>query len=145
MFIFFCLALQIFRGTTDVHHDIIEMKNEYKQQLAEPKWSFKKLFTTKSLRLPLLIVCALACAQQLSGINVVSIRFPSLYLVKYLLKELYHRRVFIQVCLQIDPESFEWGLLPRSVALKWNPQRRMIIGELNRLCSTIQAWRYFWR
>ena len=33
-------------------------------------------------------------------------------------KELYHRRVFIQVCLQIDPESYEWGLSARSVVLK---------------------------
>ena len=35
------------------------------------------------------------------------------YLIKivvHLLKELYHRRVFIQVCLQIDLESYEWGL-----------------------------------
>ena len=33
----------------------------------------------------------------------------------YDLKGLYHRRVFIQVCLQIDPESYEWGLSARSV------------------------------
>ena len=33
------------------------------------------------------------------------------------LKELYHRRVFIKVCLQIDPEFYEWGLSARSVHL----------------------------
>ena len=51
------------------------------------------------------------------------------------LSYLYHRRVFIQVCLQIDPESYEWGLSARSVDLKWNPRRRMIKGELNRSMS----------
>ena len=34
------------------------------------------------------------------------------------LKGLYHRRVVIQVCLQIDPESYEFGLSARSVDLK---------------------------
>ena len=34
------------------------------------------------------------------------------------LKGLYHRRDFIQVCLLIDPESYEWGLSARSVDLK---------------------------
>ena len=38
-----------------------------------------------------------------------------------------------QVCVQIDPESYEWGLSVRSVELKGNPQRRMILGELNSL------------
>ena len=32
-----------------------------------------------------------------------------------MLNELYHRRVFTRVCLQIDPESYEWGLSARSV------------------------------
>ena len=58
------------------------------------------------------------------------------------LKRLYHRRVFIQVCLQIDPESYEWGLLARSVDLKWNPQRRMIIAELIDYATLCQACRY---
>ena len=34
------------------------------------------------------------------------------------LKGLYHRRIFIQVCLQIDPESYEWCLSARSDDLK---------------------------
>ena len=55
------------------------------------------------------------------------------------LKGLYHRRVFIQGRLQIDPESYEWGLSARSVDLKWNPQQRMMIGELNRLCSALSS------
>ena len=64
--------------------------------------------------------------------------FPSRELIYDLRcsKELYHRRVFIQVCLQIDPE---WGLSVRSVDLKWNPQWRVTIGELNRLCSAISS------
>ena len=33
-------------------------------------------------------------------------------------KGLYHTRVFIQVCLQYDPEFYEWGLSARSVHLK---------------------------
>ena len=36
------------------------------------------------------------------------------------LKGLYHRRVFA-VCLQSDPESYEWGLSVRSVDLIPNP------------------------
>ena len=36
------------------------------------------------------------------------------------LKGFYHRRLFA-VCLQRDPESYEWGLSVRSVDLKWNP------------------------
>ena len=42
-------------------------------------------------------------------------------------------------CLQINPESYEWGLSVRSVDLKRNPKRRMIIGEFNRLCSAISS------
>ena len=59
------------------------------------------------------------------------------------LRELYHRRVCIQVCSQIDPESYEWGLSARSVDFKWNPQRRRMIGELNRLCSSISSLSLF--
>ena len=38
----------------------------------------------------------------------------------HILKGLYHRRVYA-ACLQIDPESYEWGLSVRSVDLKRNP------------------------
>ncbi|CAH1775421.1 unnamed protein product [Owenia fusiformis] len=64
-------SLQRFRGTDDVRADILEMKNEQKQALAEPNWSMMKLFKAKHLRMPLAVVCSLALGQQLSGINVV--------------------------------------------------------------------------
>ena len=71
-------------------------------------------------------------------------KFVSLFLsvcfsCYFVLKGLYHWRVVIQVCLQIDPDSYEWSLSARSVDLKWNPQRRMIKGELNRLCLAISS------
>ena len=56
-------------------------------------------------------------------------------------KGLYHRRVFA-VCLQIDSESYEWGLSARAVDLKRNPQRRMIIRKLSKLCP-ISSFCYF--
>lgn len=65
------VALQLFRGTDDVELDIEEMKAEQLQMKEEPKWSFKELLRNKNLRMPLILVCSLACAQQLSGINVV--------------------------------------------------------------------------
>ena len=50
------------------------------------------------------------------------------------------KSLFIEVCLQIDPESNEWGLSARSIDLEWNPQQRMIIlGELNRLSFAISS------
>jgi sugar porter (SP) family MFS transporter len=64
-------ALQRFRGTTDVDLDIQEMELEQQQMALEKKWSFKQLLLSKSLRMPLALVCGLACCQQLSGINVV--------------------------------------------------------------------------
>ena len=39
------------------------------------------------------------------------------------LNELYHRRVFINVCLQIDPEYYEWGLSAKSTVA--NDTRRV--------------------
>ena len=59
--------------------DINEMKLEHKQQQAEPEWTFKQLLASKQLRLPLMLVCALACSQQLSGINVVCASIPVEY------------------------------------------------------------------
>ena len=64
-------ALKRFRGTDDVEMDVDEMKLEQQQLQREPKWSVVQLLKTKSLRSPLLLVCALAMCQQLSGINVV--------------------------------------------------------------------------
>jgi len=64
-------ALKRFRGKDDVKMDLEEMDMEKKQVQEEPSWSFGALISDKKLRLPLIIVCSLACAQQLSGINVV--------------------------------------------------------------------------
>ena len=68
----FMVALQRFRGLEDVSEDIAEMQYDLEQQLKEPEWTFRQLLRDKVLRMPLLIVCLLAMAQQLSGINVVS-------------------------------------------------------------------------
>ena len=67
----FLIALQKFRGRTDVKADMEEMTREYEIQKSEEEWSFKQLFTARQLRLPLILVCSLAMCQQLSGINVV--------------------------------------------------------------------------
>lgn len=64
-------ALRKFRGREDVSKDMVEMEAEVQQQRKEPAWSLLQLLRTRSLRLPLLLVCSAAIAQQLSGINVV--------------------------------------------------------------------------
>jgi hypothetical protein len=64
-------ALRRFRGREDVSKDVVEMEAEVQQQRKEPAWSLLQLLRTRSLRLPLLLVCSAAIAQQLSGINVV--------------------------------------------------------------------------
>ena len=64
-------ALKIFRGKDDVREDMEEMRAESEMQKKEKKWTFGQLFRATGLRLPLIIVCALATCQQLSGINVV--------------------------------------------------------------------------
>ena len=66
-------AMRVFRGVDNVEDDINEILLEQEQQDLEPKWTFKELLSSKQLRLPLLLVASLASAQQLSGINVVSI------------------------------------------------------------------------
>lgn len=68
------VALQKFRGEDDVEADIVEMKREIAEQQNEPAWTLKELLTSRTLRLPLMLVCVLAVAQQLSGINMVSMR-----------------------------------------------------------------------
>jgi len=73
-------ALKRFRGVDDVYYDIQEMKMEKEQADTEPEWSFKMLLQSKDLRLPLGLVCALACCQQLSGINVVFYYSTSVFL-----------------------------------------------------------------
>lgn len=64
-------ALRVFRGKDDVTDDMDEMRAESAMQKKEKKWTFGQLFRAVDLRLPLVIVCALATCQQLSGINVV--------------------------------------------------------------------------
>lgn len=64
-------ALKRFRGRDDVSADMEEMRKENEIQKKEKKWTFGQLFKNNHLRLPLLLVSALAMCQQLSGINVV--------------------------------------------------------------------------
>ena len=72
-----------FRGTDDVKADIDEMRREYEQQKKEPKWSFGQLLRSKKLRLPLVLVICLAVAQQLSGINIVSVTMVTALVLLY--------------------------------------------------------------
>ena len=53
--------------------DLAEMKIEYEQQLTEANWTLAQVFKSQSLRLPMLLLCSMACCQQLSGINAVLI------------------------------------------------------------------------
>ena len=57
------------------------------------------------------------------------------------LKGLYDRRVLIQVCLQIDPEFYEYGLSARSVDLELNPQRRIIKQTMYRYFKRVAIFR----
>ena len=66
------IALVRFRGTNDVVADLEEMKLEQAQAELEQRWTFKQLLSSKQLRMPLILVVALASSQQLSGINAVS-------------------------------------------------------------------------
>ena len=66
------IALVRFRGTNDVAADLEEMKLEQVQAELEQRWTFKQLLSSKQLRMPLILVVALASSQQLSGINAVS-------------------------------------------------------------------------
>ena len=64
-------ALQRFRGEADVSAFVEEMRAEQQIQQSTPKWTFMMLFRARDLRLPLILLFALAMGQQLSGINVV--------------------------------------------------------------------------
>ncbi len=86
-------ALQKFRGTTEIHLDIQEMKMEQQQQAQEPKWSFAELLRAKGLRTPLIVVCALAMCQQLSGINVVCTIYCRVPVRQSLVKALMHAAI----------------------------------------------------
>lgn len=45
------------------------------REMSTGQWSIIRLIKSKSLRLPLLLVCAMQAGQQLSGINAVSFFF----------------------------------------------------------------------
>lgn len=59
------------RGTIEVHDELDEMRAEYEQMKQVPKTTLKEIFTSETLRMPLIISCMMMVAQQLSGINAV--------------------------------------------------------------------------
>ncbi len=60
----------------ELEEDILDMRVEQKLQEAN-EWSFTTLFTLKSLRLPVFLVCILHIGQQLIGINAVRLDLKS--------------------------------------------------------------------
>jgi hypothetical protein len=67
-------ALTWLRGTIEVHDEMEEMRAEYDASKLVPKVTMRELFTNAALRSPLIISLMVMIAQQLSGINAVSIR-----------------------------------------------------------------------
>ena len=66
-------ALTWLRGRIDVHAEMDEMRAEQEKMKLTPHISFKEMFTNGALRSPLIIALMMMLAQQLSGINAVSI------------------------------------------------------------------------
>ena len=66
-------ALQLYRRRDNVDGDIQEMRIEQQQKNSEPEWTFMELLQCKDLRMPLILGCSLNAAQQLSGVNIVSV------------------------------------------------------------------------
>lgn len=63
--------LRILRGTDDVQNEIDQMKAEHSSSQQETRVTVRELFSSKSLRMPLIISAVMMLAQQLSGINAV--------------------------------------------------------------------------
>lgn len=72
-FILPCQALQMFRNTPHVNDELYEMSQALQASQNEEALPFRKLFKIAELRGPLFIVIVLQVAQQLSGVNAVSI------------------------------------------------------------------------
>jgi len=64
-------ALTWFRGTLEVHEELDEIKAESEAMKLVPKVTLGEMFTSKTMRMPLIIACMMMLAQQLSGINAV--------------------------------------------------------------------------
>ena len=78
------LALVKVRGTENVEAEIEEMRLEAAEQMAAGQLSVPELFRDRSVRWQLISILLLMAAQQLSGINAVS--------VSSILKEMYLKR-----------------------------------------------------
>ena len=65
-------ALTWLRGTSNVHDEMEEMRNEAESQKLVPAVSLREIFTNPTLRIPLVIAIMMMLAQQFSGINAVS-------------------------------------------------------------------------
>lgn len=66
-------ALTWLRGTTSVQDEMDEMRSEYEAVKLVPKVTMRELVTNNALRIPLIISLTVMVAQQLSGINAVSL------------------------------------------------------------------------
>ena len=56
-----------------MHDEMDDMRNEYEAMKLVPKVTLKEMFVNATLRIPLLIAMMVMVAQQLSGINAVSV------------------------------------------------------------------------
>jgi sugar porter (SP) family MFS transporter len=63
--------LQELRGSTDVKHEMDDMKMEAEMEANLEKFTIKQLFTSRSLLVPIILSIVLHLSQQLSGINAV--------------------------------------------------------------------------
>lgn len=80
-------ALTWLRGSIEVHDEMDDMRNEYEAMKLVPKVTFKEMFVNATLRIPLMIAMMIMVAQQLSGINAVSVwtypHFPLWHYFQY--------------------------------------------------------------
>ena len=86
-------ALTWLRGRIDVHAEMDEMRAEQEKMKLTPHVSFKEMFTNGALRSPLIIALMMMLAQQLSGINAVS-----LYKYHGSLMERFNVYLFMYIC-----------------------------------------------
>lgn len=74
-------ALSWLRGTQGIHEEMDLIKAESEAMKLVPKVTMREMLTNSALRIPLIISLTVMCAQQLSGINAVSILYVSSYTV----------------------------------------------------------------
>ena len=65
-------ALVWLRGKVDVHEEMDEMRAEQESMKLTPKVTLMEMIKNSALRTPLIIAMMMMLAQQLSGINAVS-------------------------------------------------------------------------